>query len=64
MTLFEYLAVGFSFVLSFAAMRVMAGIPLAAQRGRRYWVHLVVVCAHLTATVVVFWVFWSFHDVA
>ena len=46
MTLFEYLAIAFSLVLSFAAMRLVAGLPYAVQADRRYWVHLVFVFSH------------------
>jgi len=61
MTLFEYLAIAFSLVFSFAAMRLIAGLPFATRPGRRYWVHLVMVCGHLATTVAVFWALWSFH---
>jgi len=49
MTLFEYLA-------------LLAGLPYAAQPGRRYWVHLVHVCGVLVLAVNVFWIFWSYKD--
>jgi hypothetical protein len=61
MTLFEYLAIAFSLVLSFTAMRLIAGLPYAAHPDRRYWVHLVFVCCHLAVTVLVFWNLWSFR---
>jgi hypothetical protein len=62
-TLFEYLAIAFSLVLSFAAMRLIAGLQHALNPDRRYWVHVTLVFVQLLATVVVFWVFWSFRDV-
>ncbi len=62
MTLFEYLAIAFSLVYSFSAMRIVAGLPSATQHGRRYWVHLAFVCLALVATAVAFWGFWSFRD--
>ena len=62
MTLFEYLAIAFSLVLSFTAMRLIAGLPSAAQPDRRYWVHLVFVCSHLALTVLLFWNLWSFRE--
>ena len=62
MTLFEYLAIAFSLLLSFTAMRLLAGLPSAAQPGRRYWVHLTFICAHLAGTVGAFWVYWSFQN--
>jgi hypothetical protein len=63
MTLFEYLAIAFSLVFSFAGMRLVGGLPHAVQRRRRYWVHLSIVCFQLLATVMVFWLFWSFRTV-
>ena len=62
MTLFEYLAIAISLAFSFAAMRLVGGLPYAAQPGRRYWVHLVLVCVSLVAAVNVFWIFWSYRD--
>ena len=61
MTLFEYLAIAFSLVLSLAGMRLIAGLPHAAQPGRRYWVHLCLASWQLVVTVLVFWLFWSFR---
>ena len=63
MTLFEYLAIAFSLVVSFTALRLLAGLPHAAQASRRYWVHLSFACVQLIVTVVIFWVFWSYRDV-
>jgi hypothetical protein len=63
MTLFEYLAIAFSLVFSFSAMRLIGGLPHALAADRRYWVHLTLVLGQLFATVGVFWVFWSYRDV-
>jgi hypothetical protein len=63
MTLFEYLAIAFSLVFSFAGMRLVGGIPHALQPSRRYWVHFVIVCLQLMATVIIFWNFFSFRNV-
>lgn len=38
MTLFEYLAIAFSLVLSSSAMRLIRALSHALQRDRRYWV--------------------------
>ncbi len=62
MTLFEYLAIAFSLVLSFSAMRLVAGLPYATQKAERYWVHLVFVFSQLLVTVVAFWNLWSFRE--
>ena len=64
MTLFEYLAIAFSLVFSFSGMRLVGGLPHAVQSSRRYWIHLSFVCIQLLATVLVFWLFWSFRNVA
>jgi len=63
MTLFEYLAIAFSLVLSSAAMRLIRGFSHALDRDRRYWVHVVFVLNQLAVTLAVFWVFWSMRDV-
>ena len=62
MTLFEYLAIAFSLVLSFSAMRVLAGLSFAATTDRRYWVHLVFVCVQLLVTVLAFWNLWGLRE--
>jgi hypothetical protein len=45
-------------------MRLLAGLPYVAHPNRRYWAHLTFVCTHLLSTVLVFWIFWSYRDVA
>ena len=62
MTIFEYLAISFSLVFSFTAMRLLAGLPYAVRRERVYWVHFSFVCVQLILTVVIFWAFWSYRD--
>ena len=62
MTLFEYLAIAFSLVFSFTALRLLSGLPFVAHPGRRYWVHFGFVCLQLIATVASFWIFWSYRD--
>jgi hypothetical protein len=63
MTLFEYLAIAFSLVLSFSAMRLISGLPFVSQKHNRYWVHYTFVCFQLFATVAVFWNFWALRGV-
>lgn len=63
MTLFEYLAIAFSLVFSFAAVRLVGGLPYALVPGRRYWVHLSLVFHELLRIVAGFWAFWSFHEI-
>jgi len=62
MTLFEYLAIAYSLVLSFAAMRIIEGLPYVFDAARRYWIHLVFVCAALLSCIVDFWAFWNDRD--
>ena len=63
MSLFEYVAIAFSLVFSFTAMRVVGGLPHALDRERRYWVHLSLISVQIIATAGVFWAFWSFRDI-
>lgn len=63
MTLFEYLAIAYSLVLSFAAIRLVGGLPHAIDSGRRYWVHLAYVCGGILAALGLFWAHWSTRDV-
>ena len=63
MTLFEYLAIAFSLVLSFSSIRLVGGLPHAIQRDRRYWIHLAFVVVLLSTVANTFWVSWSYRDV-
>ena len=64
MTLFEYLAIAFSLLFSFSGMRLVGGLPHATRSSVRYWIHLSFVGLQLLITVVIFWAFWSFRNVA
>jgi hypothetical protein len=61
-SIFEYLAIAYSLVFSFAAMRLVAGLPHAVAPGRRYNVHLSHVFLILFSTATLFWGFWSFRE--
>jgi hypothetical protein len=63
MTLFEYLSIAYTLVLSFAAVRLVDGLSNALAADRRYWVHAAYVGLMLLATLVVFWTHWSAHEV-
>ena len=63
MTLFEYVAIAFSLVFGFSAMRLVGGLPHAIDRERRYWVHLSLVAVEILVTAGVFWAFWSFRKI-
>ena len=62
MTLFEYLSIAYSLLFSFAALRLVAGLPHAIDVSRRYYVHLIYVCITIFATAALFWTHWSAHD--
>ncbi|KPK57579.1 MAG: hypothetical protein AMS21_11280 [Gemmatimonas sp. SG8_38_2] len=63
MTLFEYLAIAFSLVLSFSGMRLISGLSFVVQKRNRYWVHSAFVCFQLSSTLAVFWNFWALRAV-
>jgi len=62
MSTFEYLAIAFSLVYSFGAMRIVEGLPAAIQVERRYWVHLTFMFLHLLLIVISFWAVLSLRD--
>jgi hypothetical protein len=62
MTLFAYVAIAFSLVFSFSAMRLLSGLPYAIRPSSRYWVHLSFVLIHLLGTSLSFWIFWALRD--
>ncbi len=61
MTLFEYLAVFVSIVLSFGVIRLLDGIPVVVRRGRYYLIHAIWVSIILFMHVNYWWVLWSFN---
>ena len=63
MTLFEYLSIAYSLVISFAAIRLVSGLPHAFDPSRGYFVHVLHVLLILFTTASVFWNFWSFREV-
>lgn len=62
MTLFEYLAVSVSIVLSFGVIRLLDGIPAALSRDRRYWLHVVWIVNVLWLHAQSWWTFWSYSN--
>jgi hypothetical protein len=64
MTLFEYLSVGYSIVLSLTIVRLLGGLPAAVASDRRYWVHVVWIFIVLIRSLLFWWSFWSYHEVA
>lgn len=63
MTLFEYLSVAFSIVLSLATVRLLSGLSVALLRERRYWPHTAWIVLSLAIAALVWWNFWSFREV-
>ncbi len=63
MSLFEYLSIAISLVLSFAAVRLLGGLPHAMAKNRRYWIHLTAIVILLVMVMGVFWAFWSYREV-
>ena len=64
MTLFEYISVAFSIVLSFAAVRLLAGLSVSLAAERRYLPHSAWIAFVLVLSAMVWWNFWSFREVS
>ncbi len=63
MTLFEYLAIAYSLVISFSVIRAASVLPHVLASERQYWVHTVWVLANLAVSLLIFWNFWSYREV-
>jgi len=63
MTIFEYLSVAVSILLSLAAVRLITGLPHVAASPQRYWVHLVYVLLVAVQTVLIWWNSWAYRQV-
>lgn len=63
MTIFEYLAIAYSLVVSFTVLRALSGLQQASSAGGFYWVHLAWICVVLGAAFQYFWGFWAFRNV-
>lgn len=64
MTLFEYISVAVSLVLSLCVVRLLDGLRFAATRKRRYWVHLLWVITKLLNCAIFWWLLWAARDSA
>lgn len=62
MSLFEYIAVAFSIVLSLAAVRLLSGLSVAFAPERCYRPHAMWIVFCLINCPMVWWNFWSFRD--
>jgi len=63
MTLFEYLSVAVSIVLSLSAAQLLSSIRAVLKSERRYWVHTIWIAIALCIHVVLWWEFWEYRDV-
>lgn len=63
MTLFEYIAVANSIILSFAVVRLLDALPPAFDSTRRYWTHCAFVVVAVWMCAQYWWVSWSFASV-
>lgn len=64
MTIFEYLTVSVSIVLSFGVIRLLDGLAFAYRKDRRSWVHLFWAIATLWTHPLFWWNFWSYNGVS
>jgi hypothetical protein len=64
MTLFEYVTVAVSIVLSFGIVRLLDGLRPALSRNRRYWVHALWIVTKLLNHALYWWALWSTREVA
>jgi len=63
MSQFEYVAVAFSLVLSFGAVRILNGLSYVLTGEHRYWVHTLWVIVSLANFATTWWSFWAASDV-
>jgi hypothetical protein len=64
MSLFEYLTISFSLVLSFAVIRIIAALPAILDKSKRDSVHLAWTAFSLIATSWMWWIMWAYHTVS
>lgn len=62
MTLFEYLSVAVSIVLSLSAAQILSNIRAVFSSARRYWVHIAWVAMVLYTHLLLWWGFWAYRD--
>jgi hypothetical protein len=63
MTLFEYISVAFSIVLSLGVATLLGALRRIFSRDRRYWVHATWVLTVLLMHAIAWWSLWSFSAV-
>lgn len=62
MTLFEYVTVAVSIVLSFGVVRLLDGLRPSLEPGRRYWVHFLWIPTKLLNHALYWWGLWALHE--
>lgn len=62
MTLFEYIAIASSIILSFAVVRLLDTLPHAFEASRRSWPHCGFVLVVLWACAQFWWIGWALHS--
>ena len=63
MTLFEYLSVAISIVLSLSAAQILVNLRAVLDPARRYWVQILWVVILLYVHLLLWWGFWAYRDV-
>ena len=63
MTLFEYLSVATSIVLSLSAAQLLSKLRSVLDSGRRYWVHALWTFVLLILHLNIWWEFWGYREV-
>ena len=63
MTLFEYLSVALSIVVSLGAAQPLGGLRGALRPEGRYWVHVAWIGALLFGHLLIWWEFWGYRHV-
>ena len=63
MTLFEYLSVAVSIVVSLSAAQILVNLRAVFNPARRYWVHTLWVVIVLYIHLLLWWGFWAYRDI-
>ncbi|MFT5098269.1 MAG: hypothetical protein ACI9VI_001384 [Candidatus Azotimanducaceae bacterium] len=63
MTLFEYITIANSLILSFGVSRLLGGIPELFRADKPYWLHLLWVFGLLVNYPLMFWQMWNYRMV-
>ena len=63
MSHFEYVSAAHTLLLTFAAARILVGLPDALATRRLYWVHLSWTALAIMYCLTSFWIFWAYREV-